>query len=107
MAYFETSEAFYAGLSTFGSKELELAKTNQEAFNELYQKAITAFQNNSLDGDGDATKNGMTNTINSKTKDGKLASLYSDLASQISAVLGTRKSIGQKNPPSSNIFDRK
>ena len=97
---FETSEAFYAGLSTFGSKELELAKTNQEAFNELYQKAITAFQNNSLDGDGDATKNGMTNTINSKTKDGKLASLYSDLASQISAVLGTRKSIGQKNPPS-------
>ena len=27
---FETSEAFYAGLSTFGSKTLELAKTNQE-----------------------------------------------------------------------------
>ena len=33
---FETSEAFYAGLSTFSTKVLERAKTNQESFNELY-----------------------------------------------------------------------
>ena len=97
---FETSEAFYAGLLTFGSKELELAKTNQEAFNELYEKAIDAFNANALDGTGDATKTGMINTINSKTKDGKLTSLYSDLASQISAVLATRSAIGQKGSPS-------
>ena len=71
---FETSEAFYAGLSTFGQKTLELAKTNQEAFNELYQKSIDAFNANALDGTGDATKTGMINTINSKTKDGKLTS---------------------------------
>ena len=97
---FETSEAFYAGLSTFGTPRLQSAKQNQDEFNSLYEEAITAFQNNSLDGAGDATKTGMTNTINSKTKDGKLASLYSDLASQISAVLGTRASIGQDGPPS-------
>ena len=97
---FETSEAFYAGLSTFGQKTLELAKTNQEAFNELYQKSIDAFNANALDGTGDATKTGMINTINSKTKDGKLTSLYSDLASQISAVLATRSAIGQKGSPS-------
>ena len=29
---FETSEAFYAGLSTFKSSRLELAKTNQDEF---------------------------------------------------------------------------
>ena len=97
---FETSEAFYAGLSTFDTPRLQSAKQNQDEFNSLYEEAITAFQNNSLDGAGDATKKGMINTINSKTKDDKLASLYSDLASQISAVLGTRKSIGQDGPPS-------
>ena len=46
----------------------------------------------------------MMTTIASKTKQGRgakgLGSLYSDLASQISAVLGTRKSIGQDGPPS-------
>ncbi len=97
---FETSEAFYAGLSTFDTPRLESAKKNQDEFNSLYEEAITAFQNNSLDGAGDATKNGMTNTIKTKTEAGNLKSLYSDLASQISAVLGTRASIGQKNPPS-------
>ena len=97
---FETSEAFYAGLSTFGQKELELAKTNQEAFNELYEKAIDAFNANALDGTGDATKTGMINTINKKTREGGLTSLYSDLASQISAVLATRSAIGQKGSPS-------
>ena len=97
---FETSEAFYAGLSTFGSKTLELAKTNQEAFNELYEKAIDAFNANALDGTGDATKTGMIDTINKKTREGSLASLYSDLASQISAVLATRSAIGQKGSPS-------
>ena len=97
---FETSEAFYAGLSTFGTPRLESAKKNQDEFNSLYEEAITAFQNNSLDGAGDATKNGMTKTIKTKTEAGNLKSLYSDLASQISAVLGTRKSIGQDGPPS-------
>ena len=96
---FETSEAFYAGLSTFGTPRLESAKKNQDEFNSLYEEAITAFQNNSLDGAGDATKNGMTKTIKTKTEAGNLKSLYSDLASQISAVLGTRKSIGQDGPP--------
>mgnify|MGYP003323958869 CR=1 FL=1 len=42
----------------------------------------------------------MINTINKKTRDGSLASLYSDLASQISAVLATRSAIGQKGSPS-------
>ena len=97
---FETSEAFYAGLSTFGTDRLELAKTNQEAFNQLYEEAITAFKSSALDGTGDATKTGMINTINSKTKDGKLTSLYSDLASQISAVLATRSAINQTGSPS-------
>ena len=97
---FETSEAFYAGLSTFGTDRLELAKTNQEAFNQLYEEAIDAFKSSALDGTGDATKTGMINTINSKTKDGKLTSLYSDLASQISAVLATRSAINQTGSPS-------
>ena len=63
---FETSEAFYAGLSTFGTDRLELAKTNREAFNQLYEEAIDAFKSSALDGTGDATKTGMINTINSK-----------------------------------------
>jgi len=97
---FETSEAFYAGLSTFGTKTLERAKINQEAFNELYEDAIDAFNASALDGTGDATKKGMIDTINKKTKEGSLASLYSDLASQISAVLATRSAIGQDGSPS-------
>ena len=40
---FETSEAFYAGLSTFDTPRLELAKRNQEEFNSLYQETIDAF----------------------------------------------------------------
>ena len=97
---FETSEAFYAGLSTFGTKTLERAKINQEAFNELYEDAIDAFNASALDGTGDATKKGMIDTINKKTREGSLASLYSDLASQISAVLATRSAIGQDGSPS-------
>ena len=101
---FETSEAFYAGLSTFKSSRLELAKTNQDEFNSLYQESIDAFQASALDGAGNATKTGMITTIASKTREGRgakgLGSLYSDLASQISAVLGTRASIGQDGPPS-------
>ena len=58
---FETSEAFYAGLSTFDTPRLQSAKQNQDEFNSLYEEAITAFQNNSLDGAGDATKKGMIN----------------------------------------------
>ena len=100
---FETSEAFYAGLSTFKSSRLELAKTNQDEFNLLYQESIDAFQASALDGAGNATKTGMITTIASKTREGRgakgLGSLYSDLASQISAVLGTRKSIGQDGAP--------
>ena len=45
---FETSEAFYAGLSTFGTPRLERAKTNQDEFNSLYQESIDAFQALSL-----------------------------------------------------------
>ena len=101
---FETSEAFYAGLSTFSSKVLERAKTNQEAFNELYEDAIDAFRDTALDGAGDATKKGMIDTIESKESKGRgakgLTTLYSDLASQISAVLATRNAIGQNGPPS-------
>ena len=41
---FETSEAFYAGLSTFDTPRLELAKRNQEEFNSLYEESINAFQ---------------------------------------------------------------
>ena len=74
---FETSEAFYAGLSTFDTPRLQSAKQNQDEFNSLYEEAITAFQNNSLDGAGDATKNGMTKTIKTKTEAGNLKSLYS------------------------------
>ena len=100
---FETSEAFYAGLSTFGTPRLERAKTNQDEFNSLYQESIDAFQANALDGAGNATKTGMITTIATKTREGRgakgLGSLYSDLASQISAVLGTRASIGQDGPP--------
>ena len=101
---FETSEAFYAGLSTFSSKVLERAKTNQESFNELYEDAIDAFRDSALDGAGNATKKGMIDTIESKEGKGRgakgLTTLYSDLASQISAVLATRKAIGQDGPPS-------
>ena len=101
---FETSEAFYAGLSTFSSKVLERAKTNQEAFNELYEDAIDAFRDTALDGAGNATKKGMIDTIESKEGKGRgakgLTTLYSDLASQISAVLATRNAIGQDGPPS-------
>ena len=101
---FETSEAFYAGLSTFSSDVLERAKTNQEAFNELYEDAIDAFRDTALDGAGDATKKGMIDTIESKESKGRgakgLTTLYSDLASQISAVLATRNAIGQNGPPS-------
>ena len=101
---FETSEAFYAGLSTFSSKVLERAKTNQEAFNELYEDAIDAFRDTALDGAGNATKKGMIDTIESKESKGRgakgLTTLYSDLASQISAVLATRNAIGQDGPPS-------
>ena len=101
---FETSEAFYAGLSTFSTKVLERAKTNQEAFNELYEDAIDAFRDSALDGAGNATKKGMIDTIESKESKGRgakgLTTLYSDLASQISAVLATRKAIGQDGPPS-------
>ena len=101
---FETSEAFYAGLSTFSSKVLERAKTNQEAFNELYEDAIDAFRDTALDGAGNATKKGMIDTIESKESKGRgakgLTTLYSDLASQISAVLATRSAIGQDGPPS-------
>ena len=82
---FETSEAFYAGLSTFSSKVLERAKTNQEAFNELYEDAIDAFRDSALDGAGNATKKGMIDTIESKEGKGRgakgLTTLYSDLAS--------------------------
>ena len=53
---FETSEAFYAGLSTFSSKVLERAKTNQESFNELYEDAIDAFRDSALDGAGNVEK---------------------------------------------------
>jgi len=101
---FETSEAFYAGLSTFSTKVLERAKTNQESFNELYEDAIDAFRDSALDGAGNATKKGMIDTIESKEDKGRgakgLTTLYSDLASQISAVLATRKAIGQDGPPS-------
>ena len=101
---FETSEAFYAGLSTFSTKVLERAKTNQESFNELYEDAIDAFRDSALDGAGNATKKGMIDTIESKESKGRgakgLTTLYSDLASQISAVLATRKAIGQDGPPS-------
>ena len=101
---FETSEAFYAGLSTFSTKVLERAKTNQESFNELYEDAIDAFRDSALDGAGNATKKGMIDTIESKEGKGRgakgLTTLYSDLASQISAVLATRKAIGQDGPPS-------
>jgi hypothetical protein len=101
---FETSEAFYAGLSTFSTKVLERAKNNQESFNELYEDAIDAFRDTALDGAGDATKKGMIDTIESKESKGRgakgLTTLYSDLASQISAVLATRKAIGQDGPPS-------
>ena len=101
---FETSEAFYAGLSTFSTKVLESAKTNQESFNELYEDAIDAFRDSALDGAGNATKKGMIDTIESKESKGRgakgLTTLYSDLASQISAVLATRKAIGQDGPPS-------
>ena len=101
---FETSEAFYAGLSTFSSDVLERAKTNQESFNELYEDAIDAFRDSALDGAGNATKKGMIDTIESKESKGRgakgLTTLYSDLASQISAVLATRKAIGQDGPPS-------
>ena len=101
---FETSEAFYAGLSTFDTARLERAKNNQEEFNLLYEESINAFQSSALDGAGNATKQGMMSTIASKTRQGRgakgLGSLYSDLASQISAVIGTRKSIGQDGPPS-------
>ena len=101
---FETSEAFYAGLSTFSTKVLENAKTNQESFNELYEDAIDAFRDSALDGAGNATKKGMIDTIESKESKGRgakgLTTLYSDLASQISAVLATRKAIGQDGPPS-------
>ena len=101
---FETSEAFYAGLSTFGTKTLERAKINQESFNELYEDAIDAFNDSALDGAGNATKKGMISTIETKEKKGRgakgLGTLYSDLASQISAVLATRNAIGQDGPPS-------
>ncbi len=101
---FETSEAFYAGLSTFSTKVLERAKTNQESFNELYEDAIDAFRDSALDGAGNATKKGMIDTIESKESKGRgakgLTTLYSDLASQISAVLATRSAIGQDGPPS-------
>ena len=101
---FETSEAFYAGLSTFSTKVLERAKTNQESFNELYEDAIDAFRDSALDGAGNATKKGMIDTIESKEGKGRgakgLTTLYSDLASQISAVLATRNAIGQDGPPS-------
>ena len=46
----------------------------------------------------------MIDTIESKESKGRgakgLTTLYSDLASQISAVLATRKAIGQDGPPS-------
>ena len=68
---FETSEAFYAGLSTFGTARLERAKNNQEEFNSLYEESINAFQASALDGAGNATKQGMMTTIASKTKQGR------------------------------------
>jgi len=97
MAY-EPSEGLYAGLSFVPTSELEAAKGDSEKFAALYQKAFQLFKTSKVKDKG-GEKLGMCKVIDLGGKTEKeVGVLYSDLASQISGVLATRKKINSNIP---------
>jgi len=98
---FEPSEGLYAGLSFVSTSELELAKSDDNKFKELYFIALENLKGNKvLDAAGNATKNGMIKIIDLDTSTKKPQDIYGDLAASISAVLGTRKKLRKDKIPS-------
>ena len=97
MAY-EPSEGLYAGLSFVNTRDLEVAKSDNEKFRELYDIAFQNFKSNKvLDKGGEKT--GMCKVIDLEGKDEKgVRELHYNLASQISGVLATRKKINSAIP---------
>ena len=87
----ELSEAFYAGLSLVPDAALQKALNDQEAFIQLYNVAVQNFA-------GPVVKDALGSDNKPKAlkaitpKDGQPEKKYlNDLASMISAVIGTRK----------------
>ena len=87
----ELSEAFYAGLSLVPDSALQKALNDQEAFIQLYNVAVQNFAGPGVkDALGSDNKPKALKTIT--PKDGQPEKKYlNDLASMISAVIGTRK----------------
>ena len=86
----ELSEAFYAGLSLVPSETLEKASTDTESFKQLYNLTLQNFASSRVV-DAGTTKSQALNKITPKKGEEPPIKYYNDLASMISAVLGTRQ----------------
>ena len=86
----ELSEAFYAGLSLVDDDSLKKAATDKDAFVELYDVVLKNFASARVK-DAGSTKSQALNAITPKKGAEPTAKNYNDMASMISAVIGTRK----------------
>ena len=89
----ELSEAFYAGLSLIDSNTLQNATKDTEAFKELYNIVLQNFASGRVKDAGN-TKASALKSITPKKGGEPTIKNYNDMASMISAVIGTR----QKRP---------
>ena len=91
----ELSEAFYAGLSFVPDTSLQEAQRDQEAFMELYNVAVQNFAGPGVkDSLGSDTKSKALRDISVPEGQEPKKKFLNDLASMISAVVGTRKKFG-------------
>ena len=91
----ELSEAFYAGLSLVPDASLQKALNDQEAFMELYDLAVQNFAGPGVkDSIGSDTKSKALRDISVTGSQEPKKKFLNDLASMISAVVGTRKKYG-------------
>ena len=91
----ELSEAFYAGLSLVPDSSLQKALNDQEAFMELYNIAVQNFAGPGVkDSLGSDTKSKALRDISVTEGQEPKKKFLNDLASMISAVVGTRKKFG-------------
>ena len=86
----ELSEAFYAGLSLVDDDSLKKASTDKDAFVELYDVVLKNFASDRVK-DAGSTKSQALNAITPQKGKEPTTKNYNDMASMISAVIGTRK----------------